>query len=438
MNKIATGAALALLAFTLPANADSSSIPPRFTPPQGQNQAQNQAQSQGMPIPQTAPGQLTQNPYGAPGAQEQSQVAAQQGNMAQTSGAPAAAYSPMDAQAAGAAQEQMTGNYSSLNRSTGVPLGMIQPAWDKPFSNMSPGQGAPGVVRFGWSDDLIMPIRIRDYMITTIMFPKWEKITDVFLGESQYLEASIMRDNVIGLRSAHSGIDTTVMAIGDSGNIYTFYVRAEGYNTKKLTDINVFVDVDKSGENNSMWFKGSSETASAAPATQNSRGRVAKRDDWNPDEQPSMSNIGSLPHPSKQTQSDPTRPAGPDTNMSLHPDTQAPDSSANADPSMPRKKLIFDMRMYEVQPGDRAIAPEYVYSDGVWTYFQYGDKAESTDWPVVFRVVDGIETRVNTRTAGKKGNVLIAEAVGDFVLRNGNKAVCVKKDQSRDSSPAGE
>jgi len=34
---------------------------------------------------------------------------------------------------------------------------------------------------------------------------------------------------------------------------------------------------------------------------------------------------------------------------------------------------------------------------------------------------------VNTRTRGKDGHIVIAEAVGDFTLRNGNKVVCIRQ-----------
>lgn len=383
MKNLVAGLSFALIAAN-PAFAQSN-IPPRFMPPDSS---------------QTGDAQQVANPYETPSAANGGQGAY---TPAPTAGAQD--WSPLDAQAAMAAEQQMMGNYPSMERSTGVPLGMIQPAWDKPFNNMSPGQGAPGVVRFGWSPDLVMPVRLRDYMITTVIFPKWEKITDVFLGETQYLEAAIMRGNVIGLRSAHSGIDTTVTALGESGNIYTFYVRAEGYNTKKITDINVFVDA-KQERIDDMWQTG----------TATKKSRMAERDDWAADEMPKLADVERSAGQKSNTES---------ANLSLYPEDP---SSTTASPAMPRKQMSFDMRMYEVEPGDRAIAPDYVYSDGVWTYFQYGDRALSTDWPVVYRVVDGVETRVNTRTAGKDGNVLVAEAIGDFVLRNGTRTVCVKRD----------
>ena len=42
---------------------------------------------------------------------------------------------------------------------------------------------------------------------------------------------------------------------------------------------------------------------------------------------------------------------------------------------------------------------------------------------MVYRVVDGVDTPVNTRT---KGHMLIAESSGAFTLRNGQRVVCVR------------
>jgi hypothetical protein len=63
----------------------------------------------------------------------------------------------------------------------------------------------------------------------------------------------------------------------------------------------------------------------------------------------------------------------------------------------------------------------------VFTYFDFGERSDSMNRPIVHQVVDGVDTAVNTRTAGAKGNILIAEAVGDFILRSGNRVVCVRR-----------
>jgi hypothetical protein len=82
-------------------------------------------------------------------------------------------------------------------------------------------------------------------------------------------------------------------------------------------------------------------------------------------------------------------------------------------------KLRFDFSM----SGDRTIAPKRVFSDGIFTFFDFGERWTSTDLPAVYRVVDGVDTPVNTRI---RGTMLIAEASGAFTLRNGQRTVCVR------------
>ena len=302
---------------------------------------------------------------------------------------------PVDSQAYNRAQQQAQGNYSPLDRSVGgMPLGTTQDAWSKPFDHMAPGQQAPGVVRFSWTPDLIMPIRIRDYMVSSIVLPDWEEVVDFFFGESFYMQGAIVRSNVVAIRSSQSGIDTTLTVFGKSGNLYTFYVRAESYNTRKITDINVFVEVPPSA---GLW-----KTSGSSPLDfqRGYGGQMAQMGQ--------MSQMPQMPGPAAA------------------PHAAAPDAM-NSGSLVPRDSMIFDMTMFEVAQGDSAIAPEYVYSDGVWTYFHYAGRGRTVDRPVVYRVVDGVETRVNTRTAGRYGEVIIAEARGNFVLRNGEKAICVKR-----------
>ena len=70
-------------------------------------------------------------------------------------------------------------------------------------------------------------------------------------------------------------------------------------------------------------------------------------------------------------------------------------------------KLSFEFDM----SGDSSIAPKRVFSDGIFTWFDYGDRWDRSDLPAVYRVVDGVDTPVNTRV---KGTMLVAEAAGAF------------------------
>lgn len=74
--------------------------------------------------------------------------------------------------------------------------------------------------------------------------------------------------------------------------------------------------------------------------------------------------------------------------------------------------------------GDPSIAPQFVLSDGVFTYLFYDDP-DRMDLPAVNRVQDGIDRPVNTRMVGR---VLVVESgVGEgLTLRAGQKTVCVR------------
>ena len=72
--------------------------------------------------------------------------------------------------------------------------------------------------------------------------------------------------------------------------------------------------------------------------------------------------------------------------------------------------------------GDASIAPDRVYSDGVRTWFDYGNRIKKVNLPTIYNVVDGIDTLINVVRVGNK---LVAHAAGDFTLRNGQRVTCV-------------
>ncbi|MFQ6739080.1 MAG: SPOR domain-containing protein, partial [Alphaproteobacteria bacterium] len=88
----------------------------------------------------------------------------------------------------------------------------------------------------------------------------------------------------------------------------------------------------------------------------------------------------------------------------------------------------FDLDIFVPNPDDYVIAPERVWRDRVFTYIDFGDKVISmTQRPVVSLLVEGGESPVSFRTDGEDSRLLIVEAVGDMVLRSGQRIVCIKK-----------
>ena len=307
---------------------------------------------------------------------------------------------PVDPARRAVVEDQMRGNYPVVSRLPGLPLGTIQESWDRPVP--SPGQRSPGVVWFDWNPNHVMAVRTRDYMITTIHFPKWENVKTFYLGDPHIFEAQKVQTNLLAVRSTNPGADTNMTVVGTSGNIYNFYVRSEGWNTNQITDLTVYINVRKAGEKAGNMLGQPNEYNAAGfavgntiPAVPNGTGYVS----------------GGFPA-NAQAMND---------GLALYP----PDYVRQV--AYRPENLQFDMKMYAEHIEDAEIAPERVFHDGVFTYLDYGQNAENVRRPVVHLVIDGSDTLVNTRTAGAKNNVIIVEAVGDLTLRNGQKIICIRR-----------
>lgn len=297
-------------------------------------------------------------------------------------------------------QAQAQGNYPPMQRDPTAPLGAIQESWNKP--EPSSGQIAPGIVRYVWRPDYVMAVRTREFMTTTLELPQWENVSEIILGDTTIFEAQPIRGKpyIIAIRPLHAGADTNMTVIGTSGNIYNFYLRSEGWNSKSITDFTVYIMANP-------------EAYTAANGGAPGSGQPINALTGQP-----------FPNNTNAVQQQPMYGAVNGSFMGVNTGRgNAPDyiRSIAFDPA----NLRFDMKIYAPSPEDIEIAPLRAFTDGIWTYFDYGEKAETVRRPVVFRVVDGVDSMVNTRTAGPNGNIIIAEAVGNFTLRNGDRVVCV-------------
>jgi len=282
--------------------------------------------------------------------------------------------------------QQTRGQFPTMDRSPSLPLGTLQRSWDRPSA--ASGQVAPGVIHYMWHPDFIMSVRTRDFMVTTLLLPQWERANEFYVGDPVVFEAKKIRPNVIAVRSRNAGADSNLTVLGASGNIYNFYLRSETWNSTQVSDLTVYVDAARNADDADGLGGGA-----AVGATSSMDGPSAIG--------PSNGSIGS----------------GAVAGM--------PDYLRRI--VFRPEDLRFDMKMYARNEADADIAPERIFEDGIFTYFDFGDRSDSIARPVVHQLVDGVDTVINTRTAGPRGNVLIAEAVGDFSLRNGARVVCVRR-----------
>ncbi len=267
-----------------------------------------------------------------------------------------------------AIDQESHGDFPAMSRSPSLPLGTLQRSWDRPVA--ANGQTAPGVIHYLWQADFVMGVRTRDFMVTTLMLPSWERIAEFYVGDPVVFEVKKVKGNVFVIRSRNAGADSNLALLGSSGNIYNFYIRSEAWNSNQVTDLTVYVDAAREDEEESgtpAFPRGGG--AGEGPAVPDYVRRIIKRPE----------------------------------------------------------DLRFDMKLYAQHPSDAEIAPSRVFEDGLFTYFDFGDRADIVTRPIVHQVIDGVDSAVNSRTVGPHGSVLVAEAVGDFTLRSGNRVVCVKR-----------
>lgn len=249
--------------------------------------------------------------------------------------------------------EQTQGNYPELMRKESPALGQIQHAWD------SAGNSA-GVYTVNYSPNEVIRLSTREYMTTSLIFPMWETIKDsgIIIGDPSNFEAIKLDPNVVLIRLVGNvGVDSSITLLGESGNVYSIYIRGLGYNADKISDIAVHV---------------------RAPFP-----RIANHLKSNKNNRDLSEKVDYL-------------------------------EAVIFDPA----KLDFNFSM----AGDASIAPERVYSDGIRTWFDYGDKIGSITLPSIFAVIDGIDTPVNVN---REGNRIVAQSSGKFSLKSGSKITCV-------------
>lgn len=305
-------------------------------------------------------------------------------------------FGQVDQQMMDASAEQAQGNYTPMDMGYAGfnSLGMTQAAWLDPLQNLGEGQSKPAYSRYYWTPDLVLPIRVREGMITMVNFPEWELIEDIFIGDSATFDGQISGPSTLLLypkRGANVGVDTNIIVFGRSGNRYVFYVKSEAVNTERLTnaiiDIDVVDDYIPNGGGSQPFSGGLNGGAfSGGKSADASYTRRFQKSDW----------LKSIP----------------------------------LDPS----DFKFDLEVYVPNPDDVVIAPERVWRDNIFTYIDLGKKAlNMTQRPVVSMIVERVEVPVGFRTKGPDNRLIIVEGVGDMVLRNGKRIICIKMRRTDES-----
>lgn len=279
------------------------------------------------------------------------------------------------------------------------PLGLTQNAWNKPLRERGESKSRPGYVRYVYNSQQAFPIRTREGMVTTIKLPEGESIVQAFAGDEAGFQVGIPTPQTVVIKAIYPGVDTNLIAYAESGNIYTFYMRSYGVDAREISDF--LVDVVAPGTKAS--FTGSQ-----------------------------MDKFGGPLNPEKQSEYDLDNPASaarrirdPYATLSSLVGTKFEEYAEWTD--FNPTTIKEDLGVYVPLKDAGGIIPYRVFRDDRFTYIDYGPNASQiNEWPTPLIVIQGVEGPVGNRTAGPGGRMIVLEALGEFILRNGQRTIIVK------------
>lgn len=265
-----------------------------------------------------------------------------------------------------------------------INLGVIQDAFFE-------SDDSENVKYVQWTPDVTTKVRLRVGMQTILILPDGETISSASLGNSfafKIGEVGKKFPNRLIVTPSQVGVDTNLVVIGESGNVYSFYLFSDPLDSEYVPDLVVYI-IDSSSQS----FKPFQYDRCSSQELKN-------RED--PKEEPIQTRIETLWSEEKLVELAKTKD---DYLATL------------ADPST----VNTAYKMY----GDEEVAPFAVYDDAQWTYFDFRGILASDRLPVAYKVVDGFDSVVNTRM--EKG-FMIAESLSPegWTLKNGNKTICIK------------
>lgn len=308
------------------------------------------------------------------------------------------------------AMAQTTGEFDAMNLGYIHSLGMQQKAWNDPLAHLGEGQTKPGYSRYTWTPEVVLPIRLREGMMTLINLPTWELIEKVHIGSPESFGGEIAAPNslLVYADPSYIGVDSNMIIFGRSGNRYVFYLRSETYNTDKIThsvvDVLVGPKYTPVADGGQLGNFNGATTMASSSYTQ----RSSTAPSW-------AGRGGSL-----------TPGGAQNPQIGLNTASTAPKNWLQNIPVDP-EKFRFDMEIFLPDPAAIDIAPDKVWRDDIFTYIDLGPKALTmTQRPVVSLIVQDSEVPVGFRTRGPNSRLIVVEAVGDLVLRNGKKIICLK------------
>ena len=248
------------------------------------------------------------------------------------------------------------------------PLPLKQKAWEKQRTETKAGNKT-----FVWSRGKTFKVTLREGMGTLFKLPDWETLDQSVLADSlNFRQRQMNNPKMIYVEALSSGADTSFTVIGQSGNIYNFYLSSESVLSPNISDQVVYVDAAM----------------------------------------PSVKNFFT----------DETDLKRKESVESLKDMTQVGAKSWLNELKFDPTKIRHDVEMR----GEKTIAPVLVFRDERFTYLDYGTQGGEKVLPVAYQVIDKVDQPVNVRKS-PDGRYMIVETINPITLRYGEKTVCLKR-----------
>lgn len=266
-----------------------------------------------------------------------------------------------------------------------VNLKKIQAAFDK-------AKPQDNTKIYPWKANVTFKVRLREFMQSIVVLPSGEKIVGQVLGDATNFAYKQLpgSTNRFVVWARDPGADTNLTVFGESGRIYTFYLRVDSVESAFVPDLLVYVMDDSL-----PYTQAQAGQAQTELALMDSKPAGSKQ----PEAEIPCVDCSQEEYPSQQFLRDYLREL-PQT------------SGRNANTS------------YVMRKGSRELSPMAIFDDGYFTYFKYGDgNLDSIKVPVIYQVVDGYDSLLNTRV---EGGYIVAETTNDkFTIRRGDKYLCI-------------
>jgi type IV secretory pathway VirB9-like protein len=248
-------------------------------------------------------------------------------------------------------------------------------------------EGKETIKNYKWEKNKLIKVNTRVFMESMIVLPEYERIVTLYSGDKRFFKFSRPEffPYMLAIQATEEAIDTSLQVITESGRIYLFYVRSLPIKTSAVPDLLVYIEAPQilGGQMGDIGNAGIISGGETIHNTNISSNRIRQS---NSASQNKYDYLHSLVDPKKVNGA------------------------------------------YKIT-GDKDIAPQAVYDDGAWTYFDFRNIPSSMDRPSVYRVTDKKQTLVNSR---RIDGHYVAETLSNegWMLQLGNKIVCIKSEKS--------